>query len=123
MTLKVETPNYTAGTRSITSSASTPMAATTIPTTSTTAYTIPAQRLNLALTLLRVVAGVIFTAHGGQKLFVYGFEGVSGAFAQMGVPMAGVMGPFVALVEFFGGLALVVGLLTRLAAFGLAITM
>ena len=80
-------------------------------------------RIDLALAVLRVLVGVIFLAHGGQKLFVYGFEGVSGAFAQMGVPMAGVMGPFVALVEFFGGLALVVGLLTRLAALGLAITM
>ena len=81
------------------------------------------RQLDLGLALVRVVVGAIFLAHGGQKLFVYGFDGVAGAFAQMGVPMAGVMGPFVALVEFFGGLALVVGLLTRLAALGLAITM
>jgi putative oxidoreductase len=94
-----------------------------ISTAPTGTYIVPTQRLNLALTLLRVVTGIIFMAHGGQKLFVYGFDGVAGAFAQMGVPMAGVMGPFVALVEFFGGLALVVGLLTRLAALGLAITM
>ena len=81
------------------------------------------RQANVALTMLRVIAGATFIAHGAQKLFVYGFAGVSGAFAQMGVPAAGVMGPFIALLEFFGGIALVFGLLTRLAALGLAIDM
>ena len=75
------------------------------------------------LTILRVIVGVIFVMHGGQKLFVFGLQQVSGSFAGLGIPLPMLSAVVVSLVEFLGGVALIVGLGTRWAALLIAIDM
>ena len=75
------------------------------------------------ITILRVVVGIVFLMHGWQKLFVFHFAGVAGFLGQLGVPAPSVMGVVLTLVEFLGGIALILGLFTRWAAWLLAIEM
>ena len=77
------------------------------------------RQLSIGLAVVRVAVATIFIRHGYQKLFVFGFAGVTGAFTHMGVPLPGFTGPFIGLLEFFGGIALLVGFLTRVFALGL----
>ena len=77
----------------------------------------------LGVAVLRIITGSVFTAHGYQKLFVFGMTGVQGAFTAMGAPMPTVTGPLIACLEFFGGIALMVGFLTRLVALGFVLDM
>src|SRR5712691_9607751 len=79
-----------------------------------------------ATTILRLVLGVIFFAHGAQKMLGwfggYGFTGTMGFFT--GVMHIPAVFAFLAIAaEFFGGLGLILGLLTRVAAFGISCNM
>ncbi len=78
------------------------------------------------ITILRLVLGVVFFAHGTQKALGwfggYGFSGTMGFFTQVmhiPAPLA-----FLAIcAEFLGGIGLILGLLGRVAAFGIACNM
>ena len=73
------------------------------------------------ITLLRVLVGITFLLHGLPK--IGNLAGFGGFLGSLGVPLPGVMAVVVMLVEVVGGLALIVGLGTRIAAILLAIDM
>ena len=75
-----------------------------------------AQYTDWAPLFLRIAVGLILFVHGYQKLGM-GVEGVSGFLASLGFPMAGVFAVILIAVEVLGGIALIVGAWTRLAAF------
>ena len=78
---------------------------------------------NWGPTALRAALGVVFLAHGSQKLFVFGIGGVAGLFGQMGIPFPTFAAVVVTAVELGGGLALLLGLFTRWVAPLLAVLM
>jgi putative oxidoreductase len=78
------------------------------------------------LSVLRLVLGVVFFAHGAQKMLGwfggFGFSGTMGFFThQLHIPAA--FGFLAICAEFFGGIGLLVGLLTRIAALGIMVNM
>lgn len=75
----------------------------------------------LAITLLRISTGVIMSVHGWQKLT--NISGVTENFGEMGFPAPEIMTYLAVGGEFLGGLGLIVGLLTPIAAFGIACVM
>lgn len=76
---------------------------------------------------LRLIAGILFTAHGAQKLFAwfggYGLEGTGQWMESIGLAPGYLMALMAGSAEFFGGLLLIIGFLTRPTSFVLAITM
>lgn len=77
--------------------------------------------------VLRIMTGFLFTAHGGQKLFAwfggYGLDGTGQWMESIGLAPGYLMALMAGSAEFFGGLLLIIGFLTRPASFVLAITM
>ena len=73
------------------------------------------------LTVLRVVVGIVFLAHGFDKFFLTGIGGIGGFFGQIGVPVPGFTAVLVATIELVGGAALIAGFYTRIAALLLGI--
>ena len=75
------------------------------------------------ITILRVAVGGVFLPHGYRKFFVWGVAGVSTFLGTLGIPAPLPAAVVLTLVEFGGGLALLLGLYTRWAAGLLAIDM
>jgi putative oxidoreductase len=79
-----------------------------------------------ATAILRLVLGIVFFAHGAQKMLGwfggYGFTGTMGFFTGM-MHIPAVFAFLAIAAEFFGGLGLIFGFLTRIAAFGVFVNM
>ncbi len=79
-----------------------------------------------ALALVRAVLGIVFFAHGAQKTLGWfgghGFGATMNAFTH-GMHIPAVFAFLAISAEFFGGIGLIFGLLTRVAAFGIAVNM
>jgi putative oxidoreductase len=77
------------------------------------------------LTVMRLVLGTVMFAHGAQKMLGwfggYGFHGTMGFFTGMGIPAP--LAFLAICAEFFGGIGLIVGLLSRVAALGIITNM
>jgi putative oxidoreductase len=80
-------------------------------------------RAGYGLTVLRIVVGIVFAAHGSQKLFGafggYGLAGTAQYMESLGLTPGYLMATLAGGTEFFAGLALIIGLLVRPAALGL----
>lgn len=78
---------------------------------------------DVVLLVARVAVGIVFVAHGAQKLFTFGLAGTTEAFTGMGVPAPQASALFAALVELVGGGALILGLAVPVAGLLLAVDM
>jgi putative oxidoreductase len=85
--------------------------------------TLPAPARDLAVLVSRVAVGLVFVAHGWQKLVTNGIDGTAAFFEQVGVPAAWAAAWFAALVELAGGAALVLGLAAPVAGLLLLVDM
>ncbi|GAA1099290.1 DoxX family protein [Nocardiopsis metallicus] len=79
--------------------------------------------LDLAVLIARLAMGWTMIAHGAQKFFEWGIEGTAAYMGAGGVPLPLVSASFAAAVELGGGVLLVLGALTRVAALGMVAVM
>lgn len=90
-------------------------------------HTVLGTHAGYGLTVLRVLVGIIFAAHGSQKLFGWfgggGLAGTAQWMESIGLAPGTLMALLSGGTEFFGGLALIIGLLARPAALGLTFTL
>lgn len=84
-----------------------------------------ATRNSFPMGIVRLALGVVMFAHGAQKMLGwfggYGFSGSMGLFTHLGIPAP--LGYLAIAAEFFGGLGLILGFLSRIAAFGVLCNM
>ena len=82
--------------------------------------------LNFSMLVLRVIIGVIFVAHGAQKLFGMfdgiGIEGTARMMEGLGMPQPCLFASVGGYVEFIGGICLILGILARWSAIAVMIT-
>ncbi|MGB3771274.1 MAG: DoxX family protein [Rhodococcus sp. (in: high G+C Gram-positive bacteria)] len=78
---------------------------------------------NIATLVARIALGIIFLAHGWQKLSTNGLAATTDGFAAMGIPAPKVSAYFATFVELIGGGLLILGLLTSVAALLLVVDM
>jgi putative oxidoreductase len=76
-----------------------------------------------AMLPLRLVVGLVFLMHGGQKLFVFGVAGTADIMGKLGLPLPTLCAVIVIAVELLGGLAILLGVFARLAGALLAFEM
>jgi putative oxidoreductase len=88
--------------------------------------TITFVQLSLALLVLRLILGAVFFAHGAQKVLGwfggYGLSGTVGFF-KTGLKIPAPLAYLAAFAEFLGGIALLLGIFTHVAALGIFIVM
>lgn len=81
---------------------------------------------SLATAILRLTLGAVFFAHGAQKMLGwfggFGFHGTMGFFTDM-MHFPAPLAFFAIAAEFFGGIGLIFGFLTRIAALGTGVNM
>ncbi|MEU8081794.1 DoxX family protein [Catellatospora citrea] len=78
-------------------------------------FVFPAQIRDLVILIARLGIGLIFFAHGWQKLFTVGLGPTAAGFKATGVPLPTLSAWYAGIVEFFGGALLILGLAVPIA--------